>query len=1089
MNSEFPTDPRQALEVSLTAMLLGELPSDQTEFLRRAIAQDAELANIYERLRQTIELVGETEKTPVQQPAANPVPLKLSDDRRQVLLQHFKTVTPKELTHVRSRSFSWFLPLAVAASFLFLIGGLLLPALTRSKSSTASLASAALSRRSPAVDIEGRRSKPLGAFPSGGQSFRILSEAAPPTSVTPPPKAAIILPRSEAGNTKAPELAVNGSSSGMFGGFGKQEMARVELNALAKDPSLTLGDNTTPIPTLNVESYVPIAPQVASSQVGLSSGYGGYGAAPAPRVNVAGDAVIAGGVAGGAPGSAALSERLAYQFQALTVPAAATPTTPPAKAAAGRYGLARGARVEEKVPRSTSDESKAQDLTMGVPLAVEDTAKGLPIPSEKAEAAGRETSPASASPAKDVHNFGLETHQRLDEAKLLEPAKKQVQATERAPQNQALYAELNRVRDERYKAAEAKKERDSRERLVDVEKAWSVSGELRGFYDDKKDDRAPVLADQPAIGKAVEEAGFDFFESSGRKQSSKEDALNTAPAATATASSRSSGQQGVYSVNAAGYVNVPTSTNFVLSAPARQVPSRGKPQAQKQFGELAHAGSPTRDHSEAVLKLNGLSELDQQVALAREKVPQLQQKAAPKANDEPATKPATPAPIPQPEIQTAENAFSTFSLNVSDVSFKTAAASLEKGAMPEPGSIRSEEFINTFDYRDPEPAPSMPVGFSWDRARYPFAQNRDVLRFAIKTAAQGRQAGRPLNIVLLLDNSGSMERADRVRIIREALKVLAAQLQPQDKLSVVTFARTAQLRVDGVPGNEAGQQLEAISGLTPEGGTNLEEAMNLAYETALKHYLPNSVNRVVLMTDGAANLGDVEPDNLKKKVEDHRKQGIALDCFGIGWEGYNDDLLEALSRNGDGRYGFINSPEEAATEFAPQLAGALRVAASDVKVQVEFNPKRVTAWRQIGYAKHQLTKEQFRDNTVDAAEIGAAESGNALYVIEVNPAGDGPLGIVRVRYKVPGTADYHEHEWPVAYNGSAASLEQAGPAIRLATCASAFSEWLATSPFASEVTTDALLRYLGGVPEVYGADPRPRKLEWMIRAAGSLAGK
>ncbi len=152
----------------------------------------------------------------------------------------------------------------------------------------------------------------------------------------------------------------------------------------------------------------------------------------------------------------------------------------------------------------------------------------------------------------------------------------------------------------------------------------------------------------------------------------------------------------------------------------------------------------------------------------------------------------------------------------------------------------------------------------------------------------------------------------------------------------------------------------------------------------------------------------------RKQVEEHRSQGIALDGFGIGWEGYNDDLLEVLSRNGDGRYGFINSPEEAATEFAAKLAGALQVAASDVKVQVEFNPARVTAYRQIGYAKHQLTKEQFRDNTVDAAELGAAESGNALYVVEVNPAGTGPLGTVRVRYKIPGTIEYREQEWPLS---------------------------------------------------------------------------
>ncbi|HKS35848.1 MAG TPA: von Willebrand factor type A domain-containing protein, partial [Verrucomicrobiae bacterium] len=423
-------------------------------------------------------------------------------------------------------------------------------------------------------------------------------------------------------------------------------------------------------------------------------------------------------------------------------------------------------------------------------------------------------------------------------------------------------------------------------------------------------------------------------------------------------------------------------------------------------------------------------------------------------------KPAPNAPIPQPEIQTHDNAWSTFSLNVSDVSFKLAAASLEKGAMPEPATVRSEEFINAFDYRDPEPPAGVPIAFAWERARYPFAHNRDLLRFSVKTAAAGRQPGRPLNLVLLLDNSGSMERADRARIIHEALRVLATQLQPQDKISVITFARTARLWVDGVPGNQAAEVADQVGGLAPQGGTNFEEGMKAAYQTALRHYLANGVNRVVLLTDGAANLGNVDPESLKQKVEAHRKQGIALDCFGVGWEGFNDDLLEVLSRNGDGRYGFINTAEEAATEFAGQLAGALRVAASDVKVQVEFNPARVTAYRQIGYAKHQLTKEQFRDNTVDAAEIGAAESGNALYVAEVNPRGEGPLAIVRVRFKIPGTSDYREHEWAVPFTGNAMSLEQASPAMRLAATASAFSEWLVSSPYATEVTPDQLLGYL-----------------------------
>jgi hypothetical protein len=292
-----------------------------------------------------------------------------------------------------------------------------------------------------------------------------------------------------------------------------------------------------------------------------------------------------------------------------------------------------------------------------------------------------------------------------------------------------------------------------------------------------------------------------------------------------------------------------------------------------------------------------------------------------------------------------------------------------------------------------------------------------------------------------------------------------------------------------LPGSQANELPSRVGNLTPEGGTNLEEAMKVAYETARKHFNAGGVNRVVLLTDGAANLGDVEPESLKKKVETERGKGIALDCFGIGWEGLNDELLETLSRNGDGRYGFVNTPEAAASEFAGQLAGALHVAAADVKVQVEWNPKRVTAFRQIGYAKHQLTKEQFRDNSVDAAELGAAEAGNALYVVQVNAAGDGPLGTVRVRFKVPGTNDYREHAWTVDYEGAAKSLENSNYALRLAGTASAFSEWLASSPYASEVTTDRLLSILSGVPEHFAPDPRPKKLEWMIRQAKSLTGK
>lgn len=513
---------------------------------------------------------------------------------------------------------------------------------------------------------------------------------------------------------------------------------------------------------------------------------------------------------------------------------------------------------------------------------------------------------------------------------------------------------------------------------------------------------------------------------------------------------------------------------------------------------LATAAVPSRDDFGRVLaetdgtKARGTTSADTALTGSTDKrgLVQLEALVALDARiDPPATPPIPPPAIPQPEVETASSPFSTFSLNVSDVSFQLAAASLEKGALPPPGSIRTEEFINAFDYRDPVPSSPAPVAFAFDRARDPFAHNRDMLRFSIRTAASGRDPTQPLNLVLLIDNSGSMERADRVRIRQACLQVLASQLQPHDRISIVTFARTARLAADGLPGNQAGGLADQVGSLTPEGGTHLEGALDLAYRTARRHFNPTGINRVVLLTDGAANLGDVSPDSLRRQVETHRRQGIALDCFGIGWEGLNDDLLENLSRNGDGRYGFINAPEDATTRFASQLAGALQVAASDVKVQVEFNPRRVLTHRQVGYARHQLTQEQFRDNTVDAAELAAAEAGNALYVVQVNPAGTGPIATVRVRFKSPGTADHREQAWDVPYEGSAPSMAQSPPAVRLAAAAANFAEWLAQSPHAAEVTPDRLLPLLVGLPESFPGDPRPARLESMIRQARSLTGR
>lgn len=543
---------------------------------------------------------------------------------------------------------------------------------------------------------------------------------------------------------------------------------------------------------------------------------------------------------------------------------------------------------------------------------------------------------------------------------------------------------------------------------------------------------------------------------------------------------------GSYRVDANGWISIPR-----LGA----VQLRGKelPGAERELKRQLEA-DPLKQATVMVERSSKAAveavEKKRKAEEARKKA-EAEAKAKRKAAEEAAKKQSQakpPKPKPNPEILTKENAFSTFSLNVSDVSFELAAASLEQGRLPEQASVRSEEFINAFDYHDPAPTGGDKLAFAWERAGDPFQHNRDLIRFSIQTAAIGREGGQPLNIVVLLDNSGSMERADRLAIVRQALRTLAAQMTPNDRISIVAFARTPRLWVNGMRGGDPDQLVGRVINLNPEGGTNLEAALDLGYEVAQTHYLPNGNNRVILFTDGAANLGDIDPERLKAMTEAQRKRGVALDCFGIGWEGYNDGLLEALSRNADGRYGFLNSPEEADAGFADQLAGSLRVAASNVKAQVEFNPRRVVSYRQIGYEKRQLKKEQFRDNTVDAAEIGAAEAGTALYSIQVNHEGEGPIGVARIRFMNPATGIYEELEWPLPYRKDAPALKDAPPSMRLAGAAASFAEWLAGSPYAGGVSPVALQNLLGGVAQVYANDGRPKQLETMIQQARQLSG-
>lgn len=436
------------------------------------------------------------------------------------------------------------------------------------------------------------------------------------------------------------------------------------------------------------------------------------------------------------------------------------------------------------------------------------------------------------------------------------------------------------------------------------------------------------------------------------------------------------------------------------------------------------------------------------------------------------------------ETSTAEKSDSTFSLNVSDVSFKLAKSSLAEGKWPEAAKVRPEEFVNALSYGDDSPTQAEKIACVIEQGSHPFMQQRDLMRVSMSTAALGRNASTPLRLTVLLDQSGSMERADRAESVRRAFALLAAQLNAGDEITLIGFARTPRLLAERVKGDEAEKLVGIVSNPLTEGGTNLEAALASGLQLAKQQFVEGAQNRIILLTDGAANLGDALPENLAKQVATMRAAGIAFDACGVGADGLNDDILTSLAKQADGRYYFLDRPEDADDGFARQIAGALRPAASNVKVQVLFNPERVSKFKLYGFEKHQLKKEDFRNDRVDAAEMAAEESGVALYHFEAMPEGQGDIGTVSVRFLDNASKQMVERTWAIPYEPNSASFAEANPNLRLASVAGLFAEKLMGSPVGARVDLKRLRQEAELLKPAFQGQTRFQELQTMLQLAG-----
>ncbi|NTX53658.1 von Willebrand factor type A domain-containing protein [Myxococcus sp. CA039A] len=414
-----------------------------------------------------------------------------------------------------------------------------------------------------------------------------------------------------------------------------------------------------------------------------------------------------------------------------------------------------------------------------------------------------------------------------------------------------------------------------------------------------------------------------------------------------------------------------------------------------------------------------------------------------------------------PTVNTEEERFSTFSVDTDTASYTLTRAYLERQALPDEQAVRVEEFVNTFDYGYAD-AEDAPFGVHVEGFPSPVRKGYQVVRIGVKAREVSDAQRKPSHLVFVIDVSGSMNMENRLGLVKHALRMLVEELDERDFVSIVVYGSQARRVLAPTSATQQARLLEAIDGLYSEGSTNAQEGLELGYQIASEHLIPGGINRVILCSDGVANVGVSDADGIWAKVKGFAARGITLSTVGFGMGNYNDALMERLSHVGEGNYAYVDGLKEAHRIFVQNLTGTLQVVAKDVKLQVEFDPKDVSLYRLLGYENRMLTKQQFRDDRVDAGEVGAGHSVTALYEVKLRE-GASNLGTLRIRYKAPEGGDSKELEMKLPVTALRPSFATAESTTRLAYVAAAFAEKLRGSYWTRPLTYASLLELWRGV--------------------------
>ncbi|RMG97067.1 MAG: VWA domain-containing protein [Deltaproteobacteria bacterium] len=453
-------------------------------------------------------------------------------------------------------------------------------------------------------------------------------------------------------------------------------------------------------------------------------------------------------------------------------------------------------------------------------------------------------------------------------------------------------------------------------------------------------------------------------------------------------------------------------------------------------------------------------------------------------------------------VAVADDPRSTFSVDVDTASYANVRRYLRSGTLPPPEAVRTEELVNYFDYDYPEPTNGAPFAVVTEVGPAPWRPEHRLVHIGLQAKKIDLSRTPPRNLVFLLDVSGSMESPDKLPLLKSSLAMLVDGLRPADRIGIVVYAGASGVVLE--PTNDRAAILEALESLHAGGSTNGAGGIEAAYALARQSFVPGGINRVILATDGDFNVGPQSPAALRRLIEKKRKDGIFLSVLGFGTGNLQDRTMQVLAQHGNGNAAYIDSLAEARKVLVEEAGGTLVTVAKDVKIQVEFNPLQVAAYRLIGYETRHLEHRDFNDDRKDAGDIGAGHTVTALYEIvpaSRNVAGgtdplkyqrpstpsdaarSGELLTVRLRYKHPRGTRSRLLEVPV--RDDERPLERTSNDFRFSAAVAEFAMLLHRSPHAGRSSWQQVVELAQGA---LGADRAGRRREFvtLARTAATL---